>query len=115
VYLEEARQRRLGDIGCQKLKCVADQIGDLKAKRLRLEGEVTELLKCADEFSISAEQNRDFSSVTKSNAMRQSARQKGEELLVELLVELVELLVELVELLVVQKELDDRLATLKAV
>ena len=69
MYLEKARQRRLGDVGCQKRKCVADQIDDLKAKRLRLEGEINELLKCADEFSISAERNRDVSFVTKSNAM----------------------------------------------
>ena len=79
---------------CQKRKCVIDEIDELKAKRLRLEGDVTELTKCADEFVISAELNRDFSFVTKSNAMRQSAKQKGEERLV------------------VRKEFENKLATL---
>ena len=55
VFLEEARERRFGDVVCQKRKCVIDEIDELKAKRLRLEGDVTELTKCADEFVISAE------------------------------------------------------------
>ena len=58
---------------CQKHKCVTDEIDELKAKSLWLE-DVTELTKCAQELSISAERNRDFSFVTKSNAMRLSAK-----------------------------------------
>ena len=89
--------RRLGDAVCLKRKCVIDEINELKAKRVRLEGDVTELTKCVDEFAVKAELSRDFGFVTKSNAMRQTAKQQGEELLV------------------VKKELEGKLATLKGV
>ena len=97
AYPEEARLKRLGDAVRLKRKCVIDEIDELNVKRVRLEGDVTELTKCADEFAIKAELNRDFSFVIKSNAMRQTAKQRGDELVV------------------VQKELEGKLVTLKGV
>ena len=43
AYLEDARLKRLGDAVCLKRKCVIDEVDELKAKRVQLEGDVTEL------------------------------------------------------------------------
>ena len=63
-------------------KSVKSDIDDLKVKRRRLQEDIDELLKCVDDFSVRAEVSRYFSYVSKSNAMRKSAKEKTGQLTV---------------------------------
>ena len=80
AHCEDLQRARLTEGETKKRKCVIDEIDNLKSKRQHLETDITELSKCADDFSLNAEKTRDFSLVAKSNAMRRSAQEKHTEL-----------------------------------
>ena len=80
TFLEQKQEQRLTATESNKRKSVKSDIDDLKVKRRRLQEDIDELNKCADDFSVRAEVSRDFSYISKSNAMRKSAKEKSGQL-----------------------------------
>ena len=80
TFLEQKQEQRLTAAESNKRKSVKSDIDELKVKRRRLEEDIDELNKCADDFFVRAEVNRDFSYISKSNAMRKSAKEKSGQL-----------------------------------
>lgn len=72
---EENRSKQL------KRKQQDEELNDLRAKRLKLEGDIKSLTKCADDMCIEAEKTGKFRELCiKSNALREKASSKKVEL-----------------------------------
>ena len=69
------------EAGAAKRKCIVDEMEDLRLKLQHLDNDIVELNTCAEEFAIRAEQARDLTFVSKSNAMHASAKVKQRDLL----------------------------------
>ena len=95
TYLEQKQEERLSETESLKRKSVKSEIDDLKVKRRRLQEDINDLNKCANDFSERAAINRDFSYILKSNAMRKSAKEKAGQLTA------------------IQSDLDDKLKVMK--
>ena len=54
------QKERLSSAESNKRKYTVDEIDLLKSKRSRLESDIKDLTSCADDFSLRAEQDRDF-------------------------------------------------------
>ena len=80
TYLDKMQKDRMSSAESNKRKSTVDEIDLLKTKRCRLEKDIKDLTSCADDFSVRAEQDRDFGLITKSNAMRKSAQDKTTQL-----------------------------------
>ena len=77
AFLEKMQKERLSATKSLKSNSTVNEIDLLKSKRCRLEKDIGDLTKCADDFSERAEQDRDFGLSTQSNAMHKSALQKA--------------------------------------
>ena len=61
-------------------KATEDEVIELKAKRKRLMDSITALVKSADEFAVDVESSGNITLLSKSNALRWSAKEKSDEL-----------------------------------
>ena len=59
-FLEQMQKERLSSAESNKHKSTVDEIDLLKSKRSHLESDIKDLTSCADDFSVRAEQDRDF-------------------------------------------------------
>ena len=79
-YLEKERRQKEQETKNLKRKGELQEIEELKRKRQALETDINSLTKAADEFANKAETTRNISCITKSNALRRTAKEKTEEL-----------------------------------
>ena len=82
TYLDEQKVKRAAvvtDVNAKR-KFEADALEKLESKRRRLENDVKALQASADELADSAESSGDLTLLSKSNALRKSAKQKAVEL-----------------------------------
>jgi hypothetical protein len=75
--LEEEKKRKASHVNKRALEI---EVSDLKSKRRRLESDIRELFKSADNEAERAESLSDFTALAKSNAMRRSAKEKENNL-----------------------------------
>ena len=80
AHLEEEKRKVKEDSQSRKRKRVLDEIDIAKKKKKRLEADIAELVKSADDFALEAEKTQQMVLVTKSNSLRQTAKRKQEEL-----------------------------------
>ena len=59
-------------------RVIMDDIVEIKAKKKRLEDDIEALTKSAEEYADQAESNGKVTLITKSNALRRSAKEKKE-------------------------------------
>ena len=75
-YLQEERDKTKTDEEQRKRKHVLDEIEELKEKKKRMKLDIDSLMKSADDLSIKAEEPGQLNLVTKSNALREAAKDK---------------------------------------
>lgn len=75
-YLQEERDKKKTDEEQRKRNRVLDEIEELKEKKKRMKLDIDSLVKSADDLSIKAEEAGQLSLVTKSNALREAAKDK---------------------------------------
>ena len=76
MYLEEEKERKATDEMNRKRPALSDAIADCNAKRARLEAEIMDLEESADSFAEKAEAQGNIVFLTKSNCMRNRAKEK---------------------------------------
>jgi len=64
----------------QKRATVLDELNDLKEQKKRMKSNIEALFKSADDLAEKTESTRKFTFISKSNGMRQSAKEKTGEL-----------------------------------
>jgi hypothetical protein len=80
AHLEEEAAKRRDSQCALKRKAVEEQIVDLKIKRKRVEQDITSMIEEADRHAEKAERSQDLTSISKSNALRRSAKEKRSHL-----------------------------------
>ncbi|XP_070554389.1 uncharacterized protein [Ptychodera flava] len=70
AHLDEEKKKRETAQAKRKRKDLLSDIEDLKVKKKRLQSDVTELMKSADEYADKAEATRKITFITKSNSLR---------------------------------------------
>ena len=77
IYLQEQKR---AEEKTKKRKAEEDQLVSLKAKRRRLEEDISSLEASADKKAVEAEKNKNFKLLMESNALRKKVAEKKEEL-----------------------------------
>ena len=75
-HLQDQRDKKKTDEEQRKIKHALDEIEELKEKKKRMKLDVDSLLKSADDLSFKAEVTGQLTFVTKSNALREAAKEK---------------------------------------
>lgn len=75
-YLDEQKRKKTSEGVELKRKELVDELDKLKKKRRRLDSDVDNLVKSADEFAQKAEDTGKLVWITKSNSLRRTAKEK---------------------------------------
>ena len=75
-YLDEQKRKKTSEGVELKRKELVDELEELKKKRRRLDTDVDNLVKSADEFAQKAEDTGKLVWITKSNSLRRTAKEK---------------------------------------
>lgn len=75
-YLDDQKRANAKEKGVQKRKALADELDELKKKRARVQNDIGELEKSADEYADKAESSGKLTFITKSNSLRRTAKEK---------------------------------------
>ncbi|KAJ4946065.1 hypothetical protein JOQ06_023740 [Pogonophryne albipinna] len=75
-YLDDQKRANTKEKGVQKRKALADELDELKKKRARVQNDIGELEKSADEYADKAESSGKLTFITKSNSLRRTAKEK---------------------------------------
>lgn len=85
VYLDEEKKRESDSRRGEKRRALLAEVEELKSKRARLQSNLKSLYESADELSLEAAKARKMSEMSnmleKSNALRQSAKEKDSEVI----------------------------------
>ena len=79
-YLDEQKRKKTSEGVAMKKKELVIELDVLKKKGRRLETDVDGLVKSANEFAQNAEETGKLVWITKSNSLRRTAKEKGEEI-----------------------------------
>ena len=75
-HLQDQRDKKKTDEEQRKRKHILDEIEELKEKKKKMKLDTDSPVKSADDFSVKAEETGQMTLVTKSNALRMSAKDK---------------------------------------
>ncbi|XP_060760468.1 uncharacterized protein LOC132870693 isoform X1 [Neoarius graeffei] len=80
AFLNDEKKKEEHGQQALKRKAAQDELDQLKRKRKKIQTNIKALLTSADELAVEAEATEDMSTLSKSNAFRQAAREKEKEL-----------------------------------
>lgn len=75
TYLDEEKRKKVEQRRGQKRAAVSDELNDLKDRQKRMKANIEALFKSADDLAEKAESTGKVSFISKSNSMRQSAKE----------------------------------------
>ena len=80
AHLDEEKRKKEGQKRGEKRKATLEELDNLKEVKKKMKANIEEPLKSADQFPEQAESTGKVTLISKSNAMRQSAKDKEGEL-----------------------------------
>lgn len=80
MYLDEEKKKQYNEDQGKKRKKLLDDVDSLKKKKKRIENDMREMERSADEFALDAEEKGDITLVAKSNSLRNSCKEKAKSL-----------------------------------
>jgi len=80
TYLDEEKRKKVEQRRGQKRAAVLDELNDLKVQKERMKSNIEALFKSASDLAEKAKLTGKVTFISKSNAMRQSAKEKEGEL-----------------------------------
>ena len=80
TYLDEEKRKKVEQRRGQKRAAVLDALNNLKEQKKRMKSNMEALFKSADDLAEKAETTGKVTFISKSNAMRRSAKEKEGEL-----------------------------------
>ncbi|XP_060759984.1 uncharacterized protein LOC132870362 isoform X1 [Neoarius graeffei] len=81
AYLDDQRKENKSKTKASKKRSLANELKELKQKKIRLESDIQQLEKSADELAMKAEATRSIGFVVQSNSLQHSAKEKRASLL----------------------------------
>ena len=79
-HLKEEEQKRKAEQIARKHKTTHDELATLKKRKITLNSDIDALVRSADEYADKAESTRQVQLITKSNALRRTAKDKKKEI-----------------------------------
>lgn len=79
-HIEEEKDRKAKEAKNRKRKAEEDYVEELKAKKARISKDIEALYKGVKEYALKCEKTGNISFITQSNALREKAEKKQEEL-----------------------------------
>ena len=80
MYLESLKAEKAAKVINDKKRSITDDVSEMKAKRRRMQQDISVLVKEADTLADKAETTGRLLLITKSNSLRRTAKEKGEAL-----------------------------------
>ena len=77
-YQRKQREVKISDLENRKRKCLEESTSDLKQQAKQAKVDMVSLAKSVDDFAVKAENERNFSHIAKSNALREKVKEKSD-------------------------------------